>query len=207
MDSLLLKERRVAGEHLCIAAVCDGVGSTQDGAFASAVTVQMLGEWFDQLKNVDRLGLKLRDYILTINEQIAQKAVERGLRTASTLSALLLCRETYYIANVGDSRVYVFDRQNYVQLTNDQSFNGKLTSWLGRPERTEVFYNEGSCRNGGFLVCSDGLYKRMNHAYLETELVNVEKKKLKKTIERLTQHVIQRGETDNISLALVLCES
>lgn len=207
MDSLLLKERIVAGVSVCLAVVCDGVGSTQDGTFASAFTIKMLGKWFDQLTDISRPGLDLRNYILKINDQIVQKARERGLHTASTVSALLLCKETYYIVNVGDSRIYKFWNCGCKQLTKDQALNGKLTSWLGRPGWTEVFYDEGSSKSGCFLVCSDGLYKRMDYPYLETELLNVEGKKLKKTIERLTQHVIQRGETDNISLAIVLCES
>ena len=31
MDSLLIKEKQIAGEKLYIAALCDGVGSTEDG--------------------------------------------------------------------------------------------------------------------------------------------------------------------------------
>lgn len=207
MDSLFLKERLVAGESVCLAVVCDGVGSTQNGAFASAVTVKMLGAWFDRVESIDRLGLQLRDYILEINEHIVRKARQQGLRTASTLSALLLCGGRYYIANIGDSRIYSFDNKGIKQLTQDQSSNGKLTSWLGRPEWTEIYYNEGPCCQGQFLICSDGLYKKMDESYLRTELIHVEPKKLRRTMERLTQYVVRQGETDNISLAIVICES
>lgn len=207
MDSLLLKERLVAGECVCLAAVCDGVGSTRNGAFASAVTVKMLGDWFDCVKSVDRLGLQLRDYILKINEHIVREAQRQGLRTASTLSALLLYGGRYYVVNIGDSRIYRFGDGQIKQLTRDQSSNGKLTSWLGRPEWTEIFYNEGPCGRERFLICTDGLYKKMDEAYLQAELSKAEKKKLSKTVERLIQYVVQQGETDNISLAIVICES
>lgn len=207
MDSLFLKERSVAGESVCLAVVCDGVGSTQNGAFASAVAVKLLSDWFNHLECIDCLGSQLRDCVLRINEHIVQEARRQGLRTASTLSALLLCGGRYHIANIGDSRVYRFDDEGIWQLTQDQTSNGKLTSWLGRPEETEVFYSEGLCGEGQFLICSDGLYKRMDEAYLRSELLRAERKKLKKTIERLIQYVVRQGETDNISLAIVICES
>lgn len=35
MDSLLLKSRTVAGTEVCLAAVCDGVGSLADGALSA----------------------------------------------------------------------------------------------------------------------------------------------------------------------------
>lgn len=207
MDSLFLKERLFAGESVCLAVVCDGVGSTQNGAFASAVAVKMLGDWFDHMENIDRPGLQLRDYILQINEHIAREAGQRGLHTASTLSALLLCGGRYHIANIGDSRIYSFDSEEIRQLTQDQTSNGKLTSWLGRTERTEIFYNEGPCGKGRFLICSDGLYKRMDDSYLWSELIHAEPRKLKRTMERLIRYVVRQGETDNISLAIVICES
>lgn len=207
MDSLLLKERSVNGQSICLAVICDGVGSTQDGAFASAEAIKMIGDWFDHIECMDRLGLQLRDYVLKINKSIVQKARQQGFHAASTLSALLLCEKHYYIVNVGDSRIYSFSNGQLTQLTQDQSSNGKLTSWLGRPKWTEIFYNEGFCMQKRFLLCSDGLYKKMKESYLRTELINIEEKKLKKTIERLIQYVVRQGETDNISLAIVICES
>lgn len=61
MDSLLLKERSVNGQSICLAVICDGVGSTQDGAFASAEAIKMIGDWFDHIECMDRLGLQLRE--------------------------------------------------------------------------------------------------------------------------------------------------
>ena len=207
MDSLLIKERVVNGHSVCIAVVCDGVGSTKDGSYASAITIKMISDWFEQITTTNRIGLLLRDYILRINEYIAQQAQERNLKTATTLSALLISNGRYYIANVGDSRIYGFKNQTLKLLTQDQSSNGKLTFWLGRPKWTEVFYNEGICEEQHFLICSDGLYKKMDNEYLQLELLKTNGKTLNQTIEHLVNHVVERGETDNISLAMVSCES
>lgn len=106
MDSLLLKERVVDGQSICLAVICDGVGSVRDGAFASSTAVKMMGSWFDCIQSLECLGLQLRNCVLDINESIVQKAQQRKIRTASTLSVLLVGNGHYYIANVGDSRIY-----------------------------------------------------------------------------------------------------
>jgi len=207
MDCLLLKERMIGGERCCLAAVCDGVGSLKDGAFASAAAVQMLISWLNRLESGQRIGLRLRDELLHINQHIIVEARTRGFHTASTLSALLLVGEKYYIAHVGDSRIYCLKDGELELLTCDQVRGGKLAACLGRSEQLDVIYNEGECGKQAFLVCSDGLYKRMDMSYLHTQLSCVNQRTMRKTLERLIQFVVERGEKDNISLALVICES
>lgn len=207
MDSLLLKEKQIVGQNLYMAVVCDGVGSMEAGAFASSMAVRMLSEWFDNITDTQRLGLCLRDQVAEINRRIVEAALARGLQTASTLSALLLDDGHYYIVHIGDSRIYCCRDGVLTQLTQDQTSNGKLTSCLGRKEKLSIFYNEGSFSGETFLLCSDGLYKRMEPEHLCTELAQVSRKTLKKTMERLMQYVIKRGEADNISLAILIHES
>lgn len=49
MDSLLLKTRMIQGRNFCIAVVCDGVGSMQDGQFAAVTAVTLLNHWFTSM--------------------------------------------------------------------------------------------------------------------------------------------------------------
>lgn len=204
MDSLLLKERRVQGTAVCIAVVCDGVGSLADGAFASSAAVQLLSEWFDGLDSLRRLGLQMRDCVLDVNRRILLEARERRLKTATTLSALLLAGGRYYIVHTGDSRIYLWQGGALRQLTQDQSSGGCLTACLGHSERAELYYNEGGFQDGCFLLCSDGLYKRMDPGVLQAELEQVHPKNMRKSMERLVEFVTGQGEGDNISLAVVL---
>lgn len=204
MDSLLLKERSVCGSALCIAVVCDGIGSLEDGAFASSAAVRMLNEWFSGIGGLGRLGLQMRDAVLEINSRIAVEAKKRGLRTGTTLSALLLAEGRYYVVHTGDSRIYLCRDGSLRQLTEDQSLGGRLTACLGRGERAELYYNEGGFREGSFLLCSDGLYKRMEPAVLQGELEGIGPQNARSAIERLIGYVQDRGESDNISLAVVL---
>lgn len=207
MDSLLLKERSICGTTICIAVVCDGVGSLADGAFASSAAVRMLSEWFSKINSLGRLGLQMRDAVLEINACVVREAREQGLHTGTTLSALLLSEERYYVVHTGDSRIYMCRDGTLEQLTDDQSLGGRLTACLGRSEQTNLYYNEGSVQNGRFLLCSDGLYKRMESTRLQAELENVDPKSIKISIERMIGHVTGQGESDNISLAVVLKEN
>lgn len=207
MDSILIKERELRDRRLCLAVICDGVGSMADGAFASAGVVRLLGEWLDTVTDVSRIGLRMRDRLLEIDREISDSADSMGLRTGTTVSALLLDGERYYIVHAGDSRIYNARNGSLERLTYDQVNNGRLTSCIGRGSAPVLFYSEGSCREGRFLLCSDGLYKRMDTHVVERELANVERRSGKKVMQRLTQYVIDRGETDNISIAIVICES
>lgn len=207
MDSLLIKQRKICGQQVCLAVVCDGVGSMADGAVAASDAVHCLSTWMDQLTALTRVGLALRDVVQQTNESIVQKARIQGLKTASTLSALLLVEGRYYIVHLGDSRIYSYAAGAMTQLTYDQVQDGKLTSCIGWMLRPEIYYNEGICTGNGFLLCSDGLIKRTDPAQLQMELTQVKKKTLKKTAERMAQYAVQCGEMDNISLVLILCEN
>jgi len=206
MDSLLLRKRSVVGRDILLAVVCDGVGSMEHGSYASAYAAKALNQWFDQAEDVQRLGLRLRDRVLEINQEIIAEAEANGLRTASTLSALLLTGPKYYIVHTGDSRVYCWADHKLVQLTTDQSQGGQLTACLGHRGYTDLTYNEGLCTGQGFLICSDGLYKRMDLEHLRQKLGDLKKKNIRKVLAHLVSYVEERGETDNISLALVLCD-
>jgi serine/threonine protein phosphatase PrpC len=207
MDSLLLKQGLINKTNAMLAVVCDGVGSLADGDFASGTAVRMLSNWFSNATTTEHIGLRMRDSILGINAHVVSEAKQRGIETASTLSALLLIEQSYYIAHVGDSRIYCYKDGALTILTSDDvSDTGKLTACIGRTEDIFLQYSEGPAAGKTFIVCSDGLYQRMDTDFIITKLKTWNKKSLKEIIEVLPQYVIERGEKDNISLALVKVE-
>ena len=208
MDSLLLKCGLINKKNALLAVICDGVGSLKDGGFASGTAVKMLNEWFSGVLNIERIGLRMRDSILEINSYIVSEAKQNGIETASTLSALLLIENDYYTTHIGDSRIYNYENKTLSVLTSDDvSETGKLTAYIGRTNDIFLQYSEGSAIGKTFLLCSDGLYKRMDIDFMIKELKTLNKKMLKESITSLLQFVIDRGEQDNISLAIVKIES
>jgi serine/threonine protein phosphatase PrpC len=212
MDSLLLKCGTIQNRDALLALICDGVGSMADGAFASGEAVRMLNEWFDKVVATDRIGLGMRDAILKINHMIISSAIVNRMNTATTLSALLLIDKIYYIAHIGDSRIYCYDNrcaedQALSALTRDDiSESGKLTACIGQTEEIFPQYAEGAADDKIFLLCSDGLYKRMDLDVMISKIKSWSRKSLKEPVEALAQYVVDRGEQDNISVAFVKIE-
>lgn len=205
MDSLLLKSRTVAGTEVCLAAVCDGVGSLADGALSAQWAVQMLYNWLENLEDAEELGARLRDYVQTMNLAIRTKAQKQQVETACTLSCLLLWRQWYCLAHVGDSRIYLWEQGALRRLTQDQARRGRLTQAMGHREHVTVFFQQGEQRGEQrFLLCSDGLYKRMEPETLGACMARLNRRSLQKALRQLTEHVISQGERDNISAALLI---
>ena len=73
MDSLLLKTRMIQGRNFCIAVVCDGVGSMQDGQFAAVTAVTLLNHWFSQIEDDCVCGPCLREQVLKVNRAIMRR--------------------------------------------------------------------------------------------------------------------------------------
>lgn len=206
MDSLLLKKRVISSKSVYMAVVCDGVGSLENGAFAASTAVEKLSEWFDAVEGTGQLGLQLLDRVQEISGSISFLAKSKNLQTATTLSALLIVGERYYIVHTGDSRIYGCKQEKVMQLTTDQVSGKKLTACLGREGKARFIYNEGQNDMRTYLLCSDGLYKKMDPIYLKNALLGIRRKNLKRTMEKLVQYVVERNETDNISLAVMTCE-
>ncbi|WNS42896.1 protein phosphatase 2C domain-containing protein [Paenibacillus sp. MMS20-IR301] len=209
MDSLVVCERVVGGRKALLAVVCDGVGSMSDGGVASSSAVRLLSGWFNNLGHTERVGLRMRDEVLLINTYIMNLASSQGLNTATTLSALLLIEEQYCIVHSGDSRIYCLsEARGLMQLTaDDVSDTGRLTSYIGHKSNPVLHYAEGTAPGKVFLLCSDGLYKRLNTDLLTPHTNFSNRKSMQRTIKVLTNYVIEHGEEDNISVAFVKIES
>ena len=143
MDSLLLKKRIISGDEVCLAAVCDGVGSLESGAVASSLAIQMLIEWLNGVEDTERIGLALIETVQNINEAVVRESNEKGIRTASTLSALLLAGGRYYTAHVGDSRIYACSRM--VSIRN-WMWNASENTVRRQTRRTFQRYSKNLCR-------------------------------------------------------------
>jgi len=208
MDSLLLKSRAIGAAKAMLAVVCDGVGSLVDGGFASGVAARSLSHWFSNISTISHIGLGMRDEILSINSHIVAQAAKMNLDTATTLTALLLVEDSYYIAHIGDSRIYCYSNDDLSILTSDDiSSSGKLTGYIGKTHDVFLQYFEGFAIDKTFLICSDGLYNRMSTDILIEKMQSWKERSSNEQIDFLSSYVIERGETDNISLALVCLES
>ena len=136
---------------------------------------------------------------------------------------VLFFRNKYIAANIGDSRLYKFSRGESRQITRDQTLaqleveRGNLTpeeaktdkrshtllQCIGMDEDLEPEFFQGTIRKGEYyLICSDGMYNRVDISELE-QIVMQKKKDTKKKLMELIIRSKQKGEKDNITGILV----
>ena len=202
--------------------VADGMGGHQAGDYASRYIVENLVTYLQYTENSQIVPL-LREGILKVNTQLYQESKEKpelsGMGT--TLVAAVADEHTLYVANVGDSRLYLV-RDRIRQVTRDHSYVEELVS-LGRLERGSKDYKdkkniitravgtedkllvdffEVGLEPGDFiLMCSDGLSNMLEDVEME-EIVGSDLE-LEEKAEKLITVANDNGGKDNIAVVLV----
>ncbi len=234
-DSLLIRVAESGRGPVALAVLCDGVGGLDRGEIASAALVDVFGRWFGEelpaMLAQEEFGMPvLRGRWETLIRDAGRRLSEFGarnrLRLGTTLSALLLAEGRYYIANVGDTRVYrITDRA--VQLTVDQTCVQRevslghmtereaasdprghvLLQCVGAGPPAAADYCEGDVQGDTvFMLCCDGFRHRvtaeefagaLNPGVLDCE------EKMEEQAQRLIRLNLDRGETDNITVGLL----
>lgn len=238
-DSVLIKEASTEGGNVLLAVICDGMGGFAKGEVASATLVRAFSRWFEEelpfllykeekIQDIDieELMNSWDGLIREINLKIASYGENMHAQCGTTLAALLLVQNHYYIANVGDSRVYALDG-TMKQLTKDQTYvqreldEGRMTIEEAKvhPQRNVLLqcigagtavmaeYEDGEYQPGtGFLLCSDGF----RHVITDDEFLKlltpdklIEEKDLRDAAIYFTELNKQRKENDNISVILI----
>ena len=202
--------------------VADGMGGHQAGDYASRYIVENLVSYLQYTENSQIVPL-LREGILKVNTMLYQESKEKpelsGMGT--TLVAAVADENTLYVANVGDSRLYLV-RDRIRQVTRDNSYVEELVS-LGRLERGSKDYKdkkniitravgtedkllvdffEVGLEPGDFiLMCSDGLSNMLEDVEME-EIVGSDLE-LEEKAEKLITVANDNGGKDNIAVVLV----
>ena len=215
-----------------LAAVADGMGGAASGEIASreglaSVAVNLFGHWgrYASAKAVEAdLLLALRHAAEEASSAVLRYAdAERGSRgMGSTLTAAVIWNGQVYLAQVGDSRAYLYRDHQLVQLTEDQTLMQELisagsltqeqarthpqrsliTQALGCPVPIRAVLGQVALRRGDrLLLCSDGLHGELVDARLR-DLFALELG-LKETLELMVDEALHQGGHDNIT-ALIL---
>jgi serine/threonine protein phosphatase PrpC len=216
--------------------VCDGVGGHAKGEVASRETAdQVIGYVRTNLSAIsgyrETPTPELAREVRRVLESAAQSAcymvyglaeldpAQRGM--ATTMSTLLLIGQTAFVAQVGDSRVYLVRDGRARQLTEDhtlvnaklkkglisqaqaQTMKGKnvITRAVGHKDYVEVdLYDLPLLPGDRFLLCSDGLHGYLEDGELERVLGQGGDEEAP---ARFVELANSRGGKDNISVVLV----
>lgn len=204
--------------------VADGMGGHALGELASQTAVKAFTEGlFTSLaKHKQPMEQVLKDAVSHANDAVYQLAQEEAKgRPGTTLTALVLRSDSFYIAHVGDSRAYLLRDGQLRQLTSDHTwvaqevahgrmkpheaqnspFRNYLTRALGSKPTVEADILAGGLKEGDlFLLCSDGLTSNVRDDELATLLRN--SVNLQETCASMVAMANERGGYDNITVVL-----
>lgn len=194
-------------------------------AFNEWVTQELPKICGEQLAD-DVIRMQWSSIITNMNQKIKSYGARQGVKLGTTAVIMLITDNRYYIMNVGDSRAYEISN-TITQLTNDQTFVAREIA-MGNmtPEQAEtdsrrnvllqcvgasdevypdMIYGETK-QNAVYMLCSDGfrhvissqeIFEKLNPSVLYDE------NNMGVNSRDLIEINKCRGETDNISVALV----
>lgn len=219
---------------IAFAVICDGMGGLARGEMASASVLNAFINWFkNDLQNFLAMGISdslIKDQwnsiIISQNEKINEYGKSQGFNLGTTVAAILITQERYFVVNVGDSRVYkITDRAE--QITEDQTLVAQEVKY-GRitPEQAAVdprqsvllqcvgasrvvipdFFFGKPVKNAVYMLCSDGF----RHFVSNDEIYNYfnsgslfDENAMNNNSRELISINKQRMEKDNITVALI----
>lgn len=202
--------------------VADGMGGHQAGDFASSYSVK---------KFLESVSLSLQkhphkifeDAIRYANRELIEKSRSnpelKGMGT--TIVALTIVGDKAYAANVGDSRLYLMEKE-LIQITTDHSLVqemirlGELTKESARnhPDKNIItravgagkdiqadFFEFPITKESILLMCSDGLSNMVDDGQLALLLKSAETPK--KIGKKLIEIANKNGGRDNIAVIVI----
>lgn len=180
--------------------VADGVGGGNAGEIASRTAVNEIVRYIHQnpiKKAANKYAIVnyLQDCLDRTNETIFKNAgkYEENKGMATTAAIVHIRDSVAYIANVGDSRVYLFRDGNLIQTTEDHTYVNTLlnagiispeqaandsrknviTKALGAEETVEPdFFQVDIIKDDIFVLCTDGLYDELDDSAITDILQN-----------------------------------
>lgn len=233
-DSMLVYQAQTELGNAVLAVICDGMGGLAKGEVASACMIRAFAKWFfTELPPLisdgiapDMLRASWENLVDAVNDQITRYSEKIGVSMGTTCAALLIIDKTYYLMNIGDSRVYLLS-DNIYQLTKDQTYvqremdEGRMTyeQSLVDPKRSVLLQCVGASVeiepdffmgdvyiNQCFLLCCDGF----RHVVTPQEMLQhlgphaaTSREAMEESLRYLTELNKSRMETDNISACLI----
>ncbi len=215
----------VALEDPDLLAVADGMGGHAGGEVAARIAVDSLRAAFRREPTFEGLRRAVAEANLAVWRQGQSESGLRGMGTTLTATALVEEREgrqAIALANVGDSRAYVFQKGEIIQVTADHSLaeekvrQGQLTEAeaavhphrhiltraLGVSSDVDVDLWELHLHDGDrILLCSDGLTNEIGDDRIGQILGRV--KDPSEAAKALVKAAVDHGGSDNVTCIVI----
>jgi protein phosphatase len=222
-------------EQLRLFIVADGMGGHRGGDIASKSVTKIVPE-FIRKKNFSNPKKNLSEAINHSNKLIfehgQQDPLLKGMGTTATV--LHFHPPKLYIANVGDSRSYLINKNKIYQLTRDHTIiqdkiyhsiytrkeasldpaKNILSKTVGYEENITVdIFDYNVQKNDIFLTCSDGLHSMVSDQdilFLINKYLPDPQNAVQKDVEEATDGLLSQanasGGKDNISIIINIAQ-
>ncbi len=204
--------------------VADGMGGHKAGEVASEQAVNAVLESIKQNESKDKITI-IEEAISKANEKVLNMATsdEKFKGMGTTLVVATLENNVLYVANVGDSRLYLIDNDDIRQITRDHSLVQEMVS-LGELDKESArtharknvitraigvnekiiadFFEADITENTKILLCSDGLSNMVEDSQINDIVKEYAGKTLEDTVHRLIDIANENGGLDNIAVVL-----
>jgi protein phosphatase len=209
---------------LCLAILADGMGGHKCGEVGSALTIEGVLSYFREASAAPEPELRAKEAVRHANRHVRDVAQARPecANMGSTVVLAHWSANLCIIANVGDSRAYLWRDGRLAQLSCDQNVAAELRTRLGFseeqiqriPDRYALTMAVGSAEQvlvlthaqafepgDEVLLCSDGLHGPVGDAAIREVLDGPGA--LQEKLQNLVDCANAAGGPDNITAVLL----
>ena len=205
--------------------VADGMGGHKAGEVASEQAVNAVLQSIKENEKEDKISI-IEEAIEAANCKVLDMAAkdEKFMGMGTTIVVATLENGNLYVANVGDSRLYLID-DDIRQITRDHSLvqemvsigeldkesakthsrRNIITRAVGVEKKVMADFFEAEVREGTkILLCSDGLTNMVDDNEIKhiIEECSSSNQNIEATVQRLIDTANENGGLDNIAVVL-----
>ncbi len=216
--------------------VADGMGGHRAGEIASRTVNKVITEKVLQAEVIPGLAFATRKLdetpggvlasaVKEANRILHDLAQKQGSDMGTTLTAALIIGDTATVANVGDSRTYLWRGGLLRQITRDHSLVASLVQagmlkpeeTRAHPQRNQVYrtlgvkpdvevdiFTETLQRGDQLILCSDGLWEMVDDAGIARTVARA--RTPQEACHALIQQANKAGGEDNVTVIVVKME-